>query len=89
VDHESVAVLSRRSKRVTHLLPQKGRPVSWKCGMSFSPSPSTKLAQIDKRPTTDFCGQTSIAQIGSTRFGVFPRLFAAFNAYLSSISRNA
>src|SRR5438552_3915294 len=38
VDPESVAVPNRCSKRVTPHRPRERSPVSWKCGMSFSPS---------------------------------------------------
>jgi hypothetical protein len=40
-----------------------------------------KLAQIDKRPTTDFCGKTSITQNPPELVWSFSaRLFAAFDA---------
>src|ERR687888_1973838 len=77
VNHESAAAPSHYSKRVTPHPPREGRPVSWRCGMPFSRSSSTKLAQIDKRPTIDFAAKTvSHSKIHLESLGTFPRLFA-------------
>src|SRR5690242_19772411 len=70
------AILSHDLNRVTPRFPPKAREVSWKYGTSVLPSSSRTLAQIDKRPTTDFASKTSNYQ------QMHPGLFGIFRAFL-------
>src|SRR6266545_391251 len=76
VNQQGAAILSHDPNRVTPRFPREARGVAWKYGTSVSPSSSRTLAQIDKRPTTDFASKTSNHQ------QVIPVLLELFRAFL-------
>src|SRR5436190_1549631 len=65
-------------KRVTPHLPREGRPVFWKCGMSFSPSFSSRWLKSTKGQPQIFAARRRLLKGPiSTCLGVFPGLLAA------------
>src|SRR4030095_7536483 len=82
-NHESAAVLNHYPNRMTPQLPREARPVSWKYGMSFSPSSSTRWPKsIKGQPQSSrpkkFGYSTIIIHLEA--FWNFSAPFAHFNA---------